>query len=234
MSPPIHTQRLVHDAASNAPEPTPGTSRTLPVPSPQPLRSALFVCLVGVSILVTVEWILFIAAFSVNMKLNDRYFSYLDAGLQTPADVDYPPLVTRGRDRDIDGPLVMCLLPLGYDSFFLMVISGWACHKRLPRVLVLCVSVLAFPMWSICGSFNVFLVLSAREETWDPAFNSLYGFFTALQVLSAVTWLAVLIAAARSIDKRKKERWMAEGVERALRRQRAEEHQLQDLPAYQA
>lgn len=235
MSPTPHTQQLVHDAGPSDPNLAASTSHTLPVAPQQKSRGFLFVWLIGASILLSVEWIIFIAAFSVNLKLNNQYFSYVDAGRQRPADVDYPPFVTRGRNRDIDVPLVLCLLPLGYDTFWLMaiVISGWACRKQLNRVLILCVSVIAFPMWSVCGGFNVLIVLVAREETWDSAFNSLYGWLTAFQILSGVVWLCTLVAAARGVDKRKKEKWMAEGVERAVRRQLAEEHQLQDLPAYQ-
>lgn len=52
-------------------------------------------------------------------------------------------------------------------------------------------------------------------------------------MILGIAWLLVLIAAARSVDKREKDKWMAEGVERAIRRSQLEEHQLQDLPPYQ-
>lgn len=67
---------------------------------------------------------------------------------------------------------------------------------------------------------------------YDP-FWSLFSAFAAFQIILGIAWLLVLIAAARSVDKREKDKWMAEGVERAIRRSQLEEHQLQDLPPYQ-
>lgn len=214
-------------------DPAPNSTHALPTPSPDQPGSRLLVGLVGIYILVIAEWIIFIAAFSINIRLNDEYFSYVNAGLDVPLDVGCPPFAMQGIDRDIDTPLILCLLPLAYNTSFLGLAFAWAYQSRLDTVFVLCVSVFAFPMWIIGGSFNVVMHRVAVEEEWDPGFKSLFGFFAALQIVLGVAWLLVMIASAKTISKAKKDKWVSEGMERGVRR-RVEEHQMQKLPAHQA
>lgn len=213
-------------------EPAPNSFPTLAASSQRRSRNLVHFGLIPITVLVFIEWIMFIAAIKVNERLSDEYFGYVNAGSKVPSSVDYPPFPTQGVDKDVEAILILCLVPLGYDTFFLSIAFVCAHFNRTNKVFILCVSIFAFLSWSFCGSFNVLTCLSAREETWDPTFSSLFGTSTAIQIILGFAWLLALIAAARSVDKDKKERWMAEGAERAMRR--PAEHEMQDLPAYQA
>lgn len=213
-------------------DPNPDATQTSPISSRRLPRAPLLVCLILTSILDMLVWIIFIAAFVINAKLNDKYFAYINAGEKVPPGVDYPPLPSQGIDADLGATLVVCLLPLTYDTAFLLVVFVWATCKRPNTVFILCVSVLAFLMWIVCGSFNALHHYAAQEQTWDPAFNSLFGWFAALQIVVGVSWLFVLVAAAKSIHK-ERDKWVAEGVQRGVTRA-LEELQMDDLPAYRA
>lgn len=233
MSPLPNIEWHIRNAAPT--DPVPNANSTPPASSSSSSRRPprwVRLALTPISVLVAVEWILFIAAIKVNERLNDEYFQYKNAGPDRPVYVDYPPFVTQGRDAVGGAVLITWLVPLAYDTFFVPTTFIWACYDGHCTVGILCVSIFAFPMWIICGSINTLTHLSARESTWNPSFNSLFGFATALQILLGTVWSFVMIAAARKVNNERKEKWMTEGVARALRR--PEEHHMQDLPPYQA